>query len=363
MPHIVCRSYTVMLSIVLMAVLLLSPILVHAAESRMLGDVNGNGMVDTMDSLILYRHTCGSSFLTPSQAARADIDQNGMVDLRDTLALYLLTSGRHIPTDPRPTFTTSATILPTAVTTVSTLVTTTEPIPPTTAIPDSTETFAASTTADASSIPYNTFTTAVNSGAILKGIDVSYSQGKIDWEKAKQDGVQFAILRCGYGQDEDDQDDDEWERNVAECERLGIPWGAYFFCYARTEVEALGEARHALRLLKGKHPTLPVFYDLEYSSWQGNLCPALYAKIATIFCVTLTQNGYKAGVYANLSWWEDKLTAPVFDSWYRWIAQYHDECQYDGIYQLWQYTEDGHVKGIEGLVDMNECYVDFSSIS
>ena len=58
-----------------------------------------------------------------------------------------------------------------------------------------------------------------------KGIDVSEFQGKIDWEKVKNDGIEFAILRCGYGMDFSNQDEVEYERNANECERLGIPYG------------------------------------------------------------------------------------------------------------------------------------------
>ena len=194
----------------------------------------------------------------------------------------------------------------------------------------------------------------------LVGIDVSYAQGEIDWAEVQQNGVHFAILRCGYGQDDPEQDDEYWEINAAACEEIGMPYGAYFFCYARNPSEAIGEALHALRLLEGKNLTLPVFLDMEYSNYQGDLSNETYAGIAKFFCNTLSAAGYQVGVYANLDWWENRLTDPCFDNWYRWVAQYNDTCEYEGVYHLWQYSEGETVPGIpENTVDVNLCYVDF----
>ena len=58
-------------------------------------------------------------------------------------------------------------------------------------------------------------------GAVKKGIDVSSWNETIDWEKVKADGIDYAIIRCGYGMDYVSQDDAQWNRNVIECERLG----------------------------------------------------------------------------------------------------------------------------------------------
>ena len=86
--------------------------------------------------------------------------------------------------------------------------------------------------------------------AVLKGMDVSKFQGEIDWEKAKAAGIDFAIIRCGFGGEWDGQeenwaqDDPQWRRNADECTRLGIPFGAYLYSYATTVEEARSEADH-----------------------------------------------------------------------------------------------------------------------
>ena len=98
---------------------------------------------------------------------------------------------------------------------------------------------------------------------LFKGIDVSEHNGVIDWGKAKADGVQFAMIRMGVGSDIMSQDDVQFEHNVQECERLGIPWGAYLYSYALNVQQARSEANHIKRLMKSKKPSYPVAFDME----------------------------------------------------------------------------------------------------
>ena len=81
--------------------------------------------------------------------------------------------------------------------------------------------------------------------ATKKGIDVSEHNRNIDWEKVKAAGIDYAIIRCGYGDNYDNQDDKQWLRNVSECERLGIPYGVYIYSYAQSTDMATSEAQHA----------------------------------------------------------------------------------------------------------------------
>lgn len=191
-------------------------------------------------------------------------------------------------------------------------------------------------------------------GAEKKGIDVSEWNEKINWEEAIADGVEYAIIRCGWGMDYTDQDDDWWEYNVSECERLGIPYGVYLYSYATNTDRASSEADHALRLLQGHHPSYPVYFDMEDSSTQdvGN---AMLGSIAKTFCDKVSAAGYRVGIYASLNWWNTYLTDPVFNNgaWSKWVAQWSDACTYTGAYDMWQCTEKGSVQGINGNVDLN----------
>lgn len=190
---------------------------------------------------------------------------------------------------------------------------------------------------------------AQNTSSVV-GIDVSEHQGVINWDQVKASGtVDFVLIRCGYGQNYTSQDDVYWQRNVSECERLGIPYGVYLYSYAKTTAEAESEAAHVLRLIAGKNLSYPVYYDMEDKRTIGSN----YAAIAQTFCNAISSAGYEVGVYASLSWWNDYLTDPVFDNWDRWVAQWNSTCDYQGEYSLWQYTSQGSVPGISGNVDMN----------
>ncbi len=189
-----------------------------------------------------------------------------------------------------------------------------------------------------------------------KGVDVSYWQKEIDWNKVKASGIKFAIIRCGYG---NGGVDSYFERNVKECERVGIPWGAYYFSYAESVEEAKRELDNCLKLLKGKKPSYPVYYDLEDEATTGSQSNSTILKMAKVFVNGIEKAGYWAGIYANTNWFNTRLT----DSWYdrkaKWVAQYNDKNTYKKSYGIWQYTSSGKVNGISGNVDMNYCYVDY----
>lgn len=193
----------------------------------------------------------------------------------------------------------------------------------------------------------------------LKVMRVSGRQGEVDWAAVAASDVDYVILRLGYGDDEVEQDDSRWLENALACEQYGIPYGADFFCYARTAEDAVSEAQHALRLLESRTLSLPLFYEMGYSNWQGDLTSDQYAAIATVFCDTLGQAGYTVGVQANLTWWNDRLTDPCFDRWYRCVMQYNETCDYTGTYHLWQYTDAGTVDGVNGTICCDLSYVDF----
>ena len=196
-----------------------------------------------------------------------------------------------------------------------------------------------------------------------KGIDVSEFQGKIDWEKVKNDGIEFAILRCGYGMDFSNQDDVEYERNANECERLGIPYGVYLMSYANTVEKARSEAKHVLRLIEGHKISLGVWYDIEDNGTSGAINKETLTNIINTFCNTIKNAGHRVGVYANLNWLENKIEKTIKDNYDIWVAQYYSKCEYEGKYIMWQHTSSGKVNGISTNVDMNILYEDLPVIN
>lgn len=216
------------------------------------------------------------------------------------------------------------------------------------------------------------------SGAKGMGVDVSQWQGEIDWAKAKSAGVSFALIRCGFGGDNRNQDDPTFLKNVRGCLDNGIPFGVYLYSYAWNTEDAQDEANHVLRILRenGISPSklsYPIYYDLEEEARTGKPCVkddgVLHymsnddlAAIAKTFCSAIESSGYQAGVYANLNWWNNHLTNPVFGQWSRWVAQFYPQCSYKGSYDVWQRMSTGSIPGIQGNVDINFSYVDPTNI-
>ena len=132
---------------------------------------------------------------------------------------------------------------------------------------------------------------------MLKGIDVSHYQGEINWEKVKPQ-IDFAILRCGLGDDIKSQDDKYFERNYAECTRLGIPFAVYFFSYAVNKAKVTTEIAHIKRLLGGKKITAPVYIDVENTNglnWRS-VSNSELLEIMKEFKAQLAVLGYKMGI-------------------------------------------------------------------
>lgn len=198
----------------------------------------------------------------------------------------------------------------------------------------------------------------VITGAIAKGIDVSYWNGNetpIDWEKVKASGIDYAILRCGYGNNLKKYDDSTFAYNASECERLGIPYGVYIYSYADSVSDAKSEANHVLRLITKRKIDYPVYYDLEDEILTQNMTNSEIVECAKVFCERINDHGYVAGIYANLNWWNNILKSSKLDKYEKWVAQYNYKCDYKKKYRIWQSTSMGTIDGIatKGKVDVN----------
>jgi len=198
---------------------------------------------------------------------------------------------------------------------------------------------------------------------VLNGIDVSKHQGTIQWDKVKPN-IDFAILRCGFGNDITRQDDVCFEKNVAECERLNIPFAVYLYSYATTEQDIDSEIAHTLRLI-GSHKPFCVYFDMEDNS-TTKLGKAKLTAFAKRFCEGIKAKGFKVGVYANQNWFQNYLdVAELHKLGYSiWCAKYASaKPNIAASYDIWQYSSKGRVDGINGNVDMNYMYKDIRNIS
>lgn len=198
----------------------------------------------------------------------------------------------------------------------------------------------------------------------IKGLDVSKFQGEVDWERVKAAGYKFAMLRAGYGFNTVDE---QFRRNASECNRIGLPIGAYWFCYATSPSSAVQEADGCVNTISDYRLEYPVCYDIEqatidYAAGQGvTITPALARQLVQSFCDRVEAKGYYTMFYSNKNFLEQYLGNDLSKRYSLWYARYTDT--FDGTdCSMWQYTSQGSVPGISGNVDLDLSYVDFPSV-
>lgn len=198
--------------------------------------------------------------------------------------------------------------------------------------------------------------------AVQLGIDVSKWNGKIDWEIVKAEGVDFAIIRCGYRGSSSGWliEDPYFYENLEGAKKAGISVGVYFFTQATDLVEAVEEASMVVSLLGDRQIEYPVFIDTEGAGGNGradNLDPGTRTAVVNAFCRTIQNAGFDAGVYASRNWYLNNLNVDEMNEQKVWLAEYRQTPEYEGRYDMWQYTSSGSVAGIEGRVDLNISYL------
>lgn len=193
---------------------------------------------------------------------------------------------------------------------------------------------------------------------LKKGIDVSKWQGTIDWDRVKNAGIEFAIIRASYGKDGIDKC---FKANIEGAHAAGIPCGAYHYCYAKTVDESRKEAQHFLDVIKEYKFEYPICLDLEDKSQRG-LGKNLLTDIVIAFLETLEKAKCFVAIYTNKDWFTNVLDDNRLTPYCHWLAQWRDSPTYTRAIGLWQYTSTGVVDGINGNVDMDYAYNDYPAI-
>ena len=213
---------------------------------------------------------------------------------------------------------------------------------------------------------------------VIAGIDVSYHQGSIDWNKVKASGVQFVILRAGYrayGSGSMAQDS-RFAEYYKGAKSVGLKVGAYFYSQATTQQEAVEEANKTLSIINGCSFEMPVAFDYEYANdkygncvgrlYNANLSKAQKTACARAYCDTIRAAGYSTMIYANAGWCEKELdTAALRKDYQIWMARYNtytykeskDKGQrYGGQIDFWQCSDNAKINGINTAVDFDYWY-------
>lgn len=196
----------------------------------------------------------------------------------------------------------------------------------------------------------------------IKGIDISAWNGNIDWQTVADYGMGFVILRIT---EKGNKTDSTFEQNYKGCTQHGIPVGVYKYSYAKSPAQAEQEAESVLKVLNKRKLNFPVFYDLEWSE-QRKLGNTAVEKIALAFLKKIQAAGYKVGIYCNVDWYQNVLTAALkkYDCW---IAGY--PANDNGTLQErlrpdfgigWQYSSKATIPGIGTKVDRNVFYKNYT---
>ncbi|HIW83224.1 MAG TPA: LysM peptidoglycan-binding domain-containing protein [Candidatus Dorea gallistercoris] len=198
----------------------------------------------------------------------------------------------------------------------------------------------------------------------IHGIDVSEHQGRIDWSKVKAAGIQFAMLRAGFGKN---MPDEEFQRNAKGCGSTGIPFGVYWFSYAYTVEMACQEAEWCVSAIREHKVQYPVCFDFEYDSVRYaeqngvRVTRSLASQLTEAFCGRVEELGYFAMFYSNRDYLERMFSDELRKKYALWYAQYSSLPSVTGM-GMWQYRDNGRIDGIRGNVDMDIAYEDFARV-
>lgn len=305
-------------------------------DSALIGDIDGDGEFNVMDVVYLQLYLANLSRLSELGRRRADVELNGAVESIDVTFLqrYLVGYGgdHYIGFD----------------------------------VDEAQALFDARQRQQRIIDEIEGFTRS-------KGVDISVFNGNVDMNKLKAAGYSFVIIRLGYGDDETDQDDTMFETNVKKAEAAGLDWGAYIYSYALSTGEAKSEVNHTLRLLKGKHPTMPIAFDWEDDSYKqrmGMPSDSEVLKIASTYMDGIRSAGYYPIIYTGYYWLKGAFNDKAFlDKNDIWLAQWAKTYDYkDRPIGMWQYggetnlLESPYISGLNGMFDKDYSYKNYPMI-
>ena len=191
-------------------------------------------------------------------------------------------------------------------------------------------------------------------GVIGKGIDVSKYQGAINWSAVAADGYSFAFIKVGSAKSGLDP---YFAANMVGANAAGLKTGVYLYSYATTVEAAMAEAQFTLAAIAPFTVNMPVVFDLE-DAVHKSMTPEQLAALTVVFCTIIRSAGYYPMVYSSKNWLTQRIGPVPFDVW---AAQYADACEYPNP-AFWQFTSSGTVNGIQGRVDLNFQFKDYSNI-
>ena len=203
-----------------------------------------------------------------------------------------------------------------------------------------------------------------------KGLDISTHNGEVDFVTLKASGIDYVILRIGYGSDNSTVSntgmDTRFEENYAAAKAAGLDVGVYVYSVATNVEEAIEEAKSVIKWSKGKKYEYPVYFDIESEKYQGSLTDRERTDLCLAFTETVAEAGYFPGIYASYSWLMDEIYMDELDQQYGgWVAAWTSSGEPNKDYSeygMWQYSDCATVNGVNGVCDINVSYIDFPTL-
>lgn len=187
------------------------------------------------------------------------------------------------------------------------------------------------------------------------GLDISSHQGEIDFKKLKEQGVEFVMIRVGYGYNSKYTLDKNFKKNIEEANKNNIKVGIYFYSYAKTNKEAINDAKWVLKQIKKYKVDLPIAFDWE--EWANfneyNLSFFGLTNMADVFIKEIEKNGYDGMLYSSKTYLDNIWLENDYDIW---LAQYNNKITYTGDVKMWQICDNGKIDGIDKTVDIDIMY-------
>ena len=208
--------------------------------------------------------------------------------------------------------------------------------------------------------------TKLSNNVLTMGIDVSQWQGNVDWQAVQDAGVDFVMLRLGYGKgrygNTECELDVKFKQYVEEIQEVGIAIGIYFYSYATTPKEAQEEAIFTIENIQGIPIEFPIAYDLEDPYVLNNTTTQTRTEMTTTFMDTIAAAGYHPMYYTNQNWYENYLDSDVLAGYDFWYARYtyEEPSAVNYPYNMWQATSTQKIDGItDNTVDIDFLYKDY----
>ena len=198
------------------------------------------------------------------------------------------------------------------------------------------------------------------------GVDVSTWQTAVDWEKVKNQGVEFAFVRLGYrgyGAAGTLRTDDKYDLHMSGAAAAGVDTGVYFFSQAVNAAEGKEEAEYVLAHLGNYRISYPIVIDVEYLNINEARAEHISKEARTAatkaFCDTILAAGYWPMIYANPDMCNTGLDLSQLSEYDFWLAHYTEETSFSHPFQVWQYSSSGILEGFPDRADVNLCYRDY----